>query len=48
MSHTFLSVVPANGVPVENIALRIGHDRTSTMELVYRHQIRPALTPGAV
>jgi integrase len=47
MRHTFVSVLSANGVPVENIALLAGHDRTATTELVYRHEIRPALTQGA-
>ena len=37
----------ANGVPVENIAQLVGHDRTATTESVYRHEIRPALTQGA-
>jgi integrase len=44
MRHTFVSVLSANGVPVESIALLAGHDRTTTTELVYRHEIRPALT----
>jgi integrase len=47
MRHTFVSVLSANGVPVESIALLAGHDRTATTELVYRHEIRPALTQGA-
>jgi len=47
MRHTFVSVLSANGVPVENVALLAGHDRTTTTELVYRHEIRPALTQGA-
>jgi integrase len=47
MRHTFVSVMSANGVPVENIALLVGHDRTATTESVYRHEIRPALTQGA-
>jgi integrase len=47
MRHTFVSVMSASGVPVENIALLVGHDRTATTESVYRHEIRPALTPGA-
>jgi integrase len=47
MRHTFVSVLSANGVPVESIAQLAGHDRTSTTELVYRHEIRPALTQGA-
>ena len=37
----------ANGVPVESIALLVGHDRTATTESVYPHEIRPALTQGA-
>jgi integrase len=47
MRHTFVSVLSANGVPVESIAQLAGHDRTSTTEVVYRHEIRPALTQGA-
>lgn len=47
MRHTFVSVLSANGVPVESLALLAGHDRTTTAELVYRHEIRPALTQGA-
>jgi integrase len=47
MRHTFVSVLSANGVPVESIAQLAGHDRTSTTELVYRHELRPALTQGA-
>jgi integrase len=47
MRHTFVSVLSANDVPVESIALLAGHDRTATTELVYRHEIRPALTQGA-
>jgi integrase len=47
LRHTFVSVLSASGVPVESIALRVGHDRTATTESVYRHEIRPALTQGA-
>lgn len=47
MRHAFVSVLSANDVPVESIALLVGHDRTTTTELVYRHEIRPALTQGA-
>jgi integrase len=47
MRHTFVSVLSANEVPLESIALLAGHDRTSTTELVYRHELRPALTQGA-
>jgi len=44
LRHTFVSLLSAHGVPVEAIALLTGHNQTSTWELVYRHQIVPALT----
>jgi integrase len=47
MRHTFVSLLSARGVPVEAIALLAGHNQSSTTELVYRHQIVPALTRGA-
>jgi integrase len=47
MRHTFVSLLSARGVPVEAIALLAGHNQTSTTELVYRHQLVPALTRGA-
>jgi site-specific recombinase XerD len=47
MRRTFVSVLSANDVPVESIALLAGHDRTATTGSVYRHEIRPALTQGA-
>jgi hypothetical protein len=45
--HPFVSVLSANGVPVADIALLAGHDRTTTTESVYRHEIRPVLAQGA-
>jgi integrase len=47
LRHTFVSLLSAHGVPVEAIALLAGHKETSTTEVVYRHQIVPALTRGA-
>jgi integrase len=47
MRHTFVSVLSANGVPLASIAPLAGHERTSTAESVYRHEIRPALIQGA-
>jgi integrase len=47
LRHTFVSLLSAHGVPVEAIALLVGHNQTATTELVYRHQIVPALTRGA-
>ena len=47
LRHTFVSLLSAHGVPIEAIALLAGHNQTATTELVYRHQIVPALTRGA-
>ena len=47
MRHTFVSVLSASGVRIEDIAQLVGHERTATTELVYRHETRPALTWGA-
>ena len=47
LRHTFVSLLSAHGVPVEAIALLAGHNQSATTELVYRHQIVPALTRGA-
>ena len=47
LRHTFLSLLSARGVPAEAIALLVGYQQTATTELVYRHQIVPALTRGA-
>jgi len=47
LRHTFVSLLSAHGVPTEAIALLAGHNQTATTELVYRHQIVPALTRGA-
>jgi integrase len=47
MRHTYVSLMSANGVAVEEIALLVGHQRTATTELVYRHELRPALTRGS-
>ncbi len=47
MRHTFVSVLSANDVAVESIARLVGHEQTATTELIYRHEIRPALIQGA-
>lgn len=47
MRHTFVSVLSANDVAVESIARLAGHEQTATTELIYRHEIRPALIQGA-
>lgn len=45
--HTFVSLMSAAGVPIEEIARLAGHNRTATTELVYRHELRPVITTGA-
>jgi integrase len=47
LRHTFVSIMSADGVPVEEIARVVGHKQTSTTELVYRRELRPAITTGA-
>jgi integrase len=47
LRHTFVSLMSADGVPVEEIARLAGHNQTSTTELVYRHELRPVITTGA-
>jgi integrase len=47
LRHTFVSIMSAGGVPVEEIARLTGHQQTSTTELVYRRELRPVITTGA-
>jgi integrase len=48
LRHSFVSILSASGVPLEDISLLVGHVSTNVTETVYRHEIRPALTKGAV
>jgi integrase len=47
LRHTFVSLLSANDVNLEDIARLVGHTGTAVTERVYRHEIRPALTHGA-
>ncbi len=47
LRHSFVSLLSANGVPVESIAQLVGHAGTSVTEAVYRKELRPVLTDGA-
>jgi integrase len=47
LRHTFVSIMSAGGVPVEEIARLAGHQQTSTTEVVYRRELRPAIATGA-
>jgi integrase len=47
LRHTFVSLLSANDVNLEDIARLVGHSGSSVTERVYRHEIRPSLTQGA-
>ncbi|MCI2420228.1 site-specific integrase [Saccharopolyspora sp. K220] len=47
MRHSFVSVMSASGVRVEDIARLVGHGGTRVTELVYRKQIKPVIVEGA-
>jgi site-specific recombinase XerD len=47
LRHSFVSLLSANGVPVESIAQLVGHSGTTVTEAVYRKELRPVLTDGA-
>ncbi|WP_433429992.1 tyrosine-type recombinase/integrase [Nonomuraea sp. CA-141351] len=48
MWHSFVSLLSADGVPVENIARLIGHAGGSAVaEKVYRHRFKPVIQDGA-
>lgn len=47
LRHSFISLLSANGTPIESISLLVGHAGTRVTEKVYRHELRPVLTEGA-
>lgn len=47
LRHSFVSLLSANGVPIESIAQLVGHAGTRVTEAVYRKELRPVLTEGA-
>lgn len=48
LRHSFVSLLPDSGVPLEEISRLVGHSGTSVTVLMYLHQARPALQTGAV
>ncbi|MEV4371321.1 tyrosine-type recombinase/integrase [Nonomuraea sp. NPDC049637] len=48
LRHSFVSLLSAHRVASEEIARLVGHSSTHVTETVYRQEIRPALTDGAV
>jgi len=47
LRHSFVSILSAHDVRLEDISDLVRHSSTSVTETVYRHEIRPALTKGA-
>jgi integrase len=47
MRHSFVSLLSASGVAIEDIARLVGHSGTAVTESVYRKQIRPVMEEGA-
>jgi integrase len=47
LRHSFVSLLSADGMPIEHIARLVGHTSTSVTETVYRQQIRPVIIEGA-
>ncbi|NSL43054.1 tyrosine-type recombinase/integrase [Streptomyces sp. 8P21H-1] len=48
LRHSFVSLLPGRGVPLEVISRLVGHSGTAVAEEVYRKQIRPVIQTGAV
>jgi integrase len=48
LRHSFVSLLSGSGTPIEDIAHLVGHANTRVTELVYRKELRPVLTRGAV
>ena len=48
LRHTFVSIMSEQGVSVEEIARLVGHSVTTTTETVYRHELRPVISTGAL
>jgi len=48
LRHSFVSLLSANGMPIEQIAELLGHRGSRVTEAVYRHQLQPVILDGAV
>ena len=46
--HTAVSIMSANGVPIQDISDTMGHKSAQVTETVYRHVIVPAIRGGAI
>ncbi|MDT0438998.1 MULTISPECIES: tyrosine-type recombinase/integrase [unclassified Streptomyces] len=47
LRHSFVSLLSDHGIPLERIALLVGHSSQATTEAVYRKQLRSVITQGA-
>jgi integrase len=47
LRHSFVSLLSANGVRIEDISRLVGHSATGVTERVYRHQLHAVLDEGA-
>jgi len=47
MRHSFVSLLSASGMSIEDISRLVGHKATNVTELVYRHELRPVIQTGA-
>ncbi|MER5891590.1 tyrosine-type recombinase/integrase [Streptomyces sp. NPDC001876] len=47
LRHGFVSLLSDHGIPLERIAMLVGHSSQATAEAVYRKQLHPVITQGA-
>jgi integrase len=47
LRHSFVSLLSASGLGIEDIAHLVGHQGTRVTEQVYRHELRPVVQTGA-
>lgn len=47
LRHSFVSLLSASGVRIEDISRLVGHSATGVTERVYRHQLHAVLDEGA-
>jgi integrase len=47
LRHSFVSLLSASEVPIEEVSRLVGHSDIATTENVYRHELRPVMQTGA-
>ncbi|MBC8090636.1 MAG: tyrosine-type recombinase/integrase [Pseudonocardia sp.] len=48
LRHSFVSLLSASGVRIEDISRLVGHSGTAVTEKVYRHELHAVLDNGAI